>query len=653
MNKKITFLFAISMSFQLFYCQENSAHCSKRTKAHNVNLKSNTLSIAQIAQTEKYDVNYYNLNLNMTNTSTYLSGMVRMDAKAKVNLDSALFELFQSFTITEIRVNGIPVNYSRNQSAIKVPVNATQGDYFSIETDYFGTPPTAATNPLGGGGMTYKKSQTWGNRVVWSLSEPFSAYEWFPVKQSLKDKIDSSDVSITVPDTCKAGSNGILVSVDTLGNGLLKFNWKNRHMIDYYLISVSVAKYIEHNYYVQPNGSTDSIFVQNFIYNNPQTLPYFLNDINETGDFLVLFSDLYGLYPYADEKYGHCMAPISGGMEHQTMTTQGFFEKTLTAHELAHQWWGNQVTCASWSDIWVNEGWASYSEYLMLENLYPAEKNQHMLDVHNNVMSQPNGSVWCLDSLNEGRIFSGRLTYDKGAGIIHSMRNIVNDDNLFFEVLNSFQTKYKDSVATGIDFKNELELQTGIDFDPFFEQWYFGEGYPTYALKWNQVGNDLFVKISHITSASNVTPTFTNPLDVRFIRVGLGDTIIRFNINSNNELFVISEIGQITNSISIDPNNWVINQVASILQDNTLGSINLEEESKIEVYPNPTDGVFQILNLNQNAEIKIFNTNGQLLLSKNIAPNDSIDIQEFSMGTYILDISFEENKRRIKLLTIK
>jgi aminopeptidase N len=653
MNKKITFLFAISMSFQLLYSQENSAHCSKRTKAHNVNLKSNTLSIAQIAQTEKYDVNYYNLNLNMTNTSTYLSGMVRMDAKAKVNLDSALFELFQSFTITEIRVNGIPVNYSRNQSAIKVPVNATQGDYFSIETDYFGTPPTAATNPLGGGGMTYKKSQTWGNRVVWSLSEPFSAYEWFPVKQSLKDKIDSSDVSITVPDTCKAGSNGILVSVDTLGNGLLKFNWKNRHMIDYYLISVSVAKYIEHNYYVQPNGSTDSIFVQNFIYNNPQTLPYFLNDINETGDFLVLFSDLYGLYPYADEKYGHCMAPISGGMEHQTMTTQGFFEKTLTAHELAHQWWGNQVTCASWSDIWVNEGWASYSEYLMLENLYPAEKNQHMLDVHNNVMSQPNGSVWCLDSLNEGRIFSGRLTYDKGAGIIHSMRKIVNDDNLFFEVLNSFQTKYKDSVATGIDFKNELELQTGIDFDPFFEQWYFGEGYPTYALKWNQVGNDLFVKISHITSASNVTPTFTNPLEVRFIRVGLGDTIIRFNINSNNELFVISEMGQITNSISIDPNNWVINQVASILQDNTLGSINLEEESKIEVYPNPTDGVFQILNLNQNAEIKIFNTNGQLLLSKNIAPNDSIDIQEFSMGTYILDISFKENKRRIKLLTIK
>lgn len=240
------------------------------------------------------------------------------------------------------------------------------------------------------------------------------------------------------------------------------------------------------------------------------------------------------------------------------MTSQGFFEKTLTAHELAHQWWGNQVTCDSWSDIWVNEGWASYSEYLMLENLYPAEKNQHMLDVHDNVMSQTGGSVWCLDSLNENRIFSGRLTYDKGAGIIHTMRYIVNNDSLFFSTLKQFQQNFKDSVANGIDFKNVLEQTTGIDFDPFFEEWYFGQGYPTYSLRYNQVGEDLFVKITHVGSVPN-TPTFTNPIDVRFVRAGIGDTIIRFDIGSNSELFTISNIGTITTSITIDPNNWVIN----------------------------------------------------------------------------------------------
>ena len=198
-----TYFLSISLFFLAFssQAQENATHCSKRTK-HINSLKSNTLTVSQIAETEKYDVHFYGLNLNMTNTSTYLTGTVEMQAKARVNLDSALFELFPTFTITEIRVNGLPVSYSRSQSALKVPVNVSIGENFTIETDYFGNPPTAATNPLGGGGMTYATSQSWGNHVVWSLSEPFSAYEWFPVKQSLRDKIDSRAVTITVPDTC-------------------------------------------------------------------------------------------------------------------------------------------------------------------------------------------------------------------------------------------------------------------------------------------------------------------------------------------------------------------------------------------------------------------------------------------------------------------
>jgi aminopeptidase N len=633
------------------FSQENSTFCSKRNKHHS-HVKSNSLTVSQIAETEKYDVKYYNLDLNMTNTSTFLSGTVKMGAVARESIDSALFELFNSFTITDIRVNGLSVNYFRNFSAITVPVNVVNGDYFIIETDYYGNPPTAATNPLGGGGMTHKKSQTWGNHVVWSLSEPFSAYEWFPVKQSLKDKIDSSDVSITVPDTCKAGSNGILASVDTVGNGYLKFNWKNRHMIDYYLISVAVAKYVEHNIYAHPSGLNDSILVQNYIYDNPQTLPYFLSEINETSSFIELFSDLYGLYPFADEKYGHCMAPISGGMEHQTMTTQGFFEKTLTSHELAHQWWGDHVTCASWSDIWVNEGWASYSEYLMLENLYPSEKTQHMSNVHNNVMSQTNGSVWCLDSLNEGRIFDGRLTYDKGGGIIHTMRFIVNNDSLFFSILKDFQNIFKDSLATGIDFKNHLEQATGIDFDEFFEQWYFGEGFPTYSLKWKQDGNNLLVNIRHTTSASNVTPLFTNPIDVKFTRQNLSDTVVRFDINSNNELFTINNIGTIGSSITIDPDNWIINKVSSIVQDNSIGISELQNIKDIVLFPNPNNGLFQIQNISEKSEIVLYSMNGQKVYNKIILANEIIDIQNLAIGNYLLEVKITETEKRLKLISI-
>ena len=588
----------------------------------------------------------------MTNLSTALSGTVRMDASANESLDSALYELFSGYTITEIRVNGNAVDYSRNNSAIKVPVIAGQNEIFSIETDYSGTPPTAATNPLGGAGMSQDDSPTWGNDVVWSLSEPFSAYEWFPCKQSLTDKADSSYFFITVPSNLKAGSNGLLEQVVDLGNGFSRYEWKHRHPIDYYLISVSVSSYVEYNVYANPVGAPNPILIQNYIYDNPQTLINFQDDIDETVDFMELFYDLYGPYPFEDEKYGHCMAPFSGGMEHQTMTTQGFFTKGLTTHELGHQWWGDNVTCASWCDIWINEGFASYSEYLMLENLYPNESTGHMEDVHDNIMNQNGGSVWVLDSLNENRIFSGRLTYDKGAAIVHTMRYMVNDDALFFDILRDFQVTFKDSTAYGIDFKEALEEATGIDFNPVFEEWYFGEGYPTYSLLWQQTGEDVILQINHTTSKPNVTATFTNDLDIRFIRPGIGDTIVRFDISGNSNTFTINNIGTIASSISVDPENWIINRIGSIVQSNELGLNEPIMEDEISLHPNPSNGTFQIKNLKNKAEVKVYNLNGKVKKTLQVNPNELININDLNKGTYIIEIELINNIKRLKIISI-
>jgi aminopeptidase N len=576
-----------------------------------------------------------------------------MDASANESLDSALYELFSGYTITEIRVNGNAVDYSRNNSAIKVPVNAGQNEIFSIETDYSGTPPTAATNPLGGAGMSQDDSPTWGNEVVWSLSEPFSAYEWFPCKQSLTDKADSSFFYITVPSNLKAGSNGLLEQVVDLGNGFSRYEWKHRHPIDYYLISVSVSSYVEYNVYANPAGAPNPILIQNYIYDNPQTLINFQDDIDETVDFMELFYELYGPYPFEDEKYGHCMAPFSGGMEHQTMTTQGFFTKGLTTHELGHQWWGDNVTCASWCDIWINEGFASYSEYLMLENLYPNESTGHMEDVHDNVMNQNGGSVWVLDSLNENRIFSGRLTYDKGAAIVHTMRYMVNDDALFFDILRDFQVAFKDSTANGIDFKEALEDATGIDFNPVFEEWYFGEGYPTYSLLWQQNGEDVLIEINHTCSKPSVTATFTNDLDIRFIRPGIGDTIVRFDVNANSNTFTVSNIGTIASSILIDPENWIINQVGSIVQSNELSFIDPEENNlTLSIYPNPSRGTFQINGLAQKAELTIYDLKGKERKKASVLPNEIIDIKYLGKGSYIIEIQLYNNLKRFKIITI-
>src|SRR6202008_424072 len=194
-------------------------------------------------------------------------------------------------------------------------------------------------------------------------------------------------------------------------------------------------------------------------------------------------STIYGLYPFHDEKYGHCMAPLGGGMEHQTMTTLGFFDFSIVAHEMGHQWWGDNVTCRTWNDIFLNEGFATYTEQLAIEHFDPTNAAANMLQAHNNVMSQLGGSVYNPDTTNVNRIFSSRLSYDKGCAIIHSLRFVINNDTLFFNGLKNFQAQYHHSTASIDDFKISMENFTGMNFGQFFTQWIYGEGYPTFNVK--------------------------------------------------------------------------------------------------------------------------------------------------------------------------
>ena len=148
----------------------------------------------------------------------------------------------------------------------------------------------------------------------------------------------------------------------------LRYEWKSNYPIAYYLISFAVSEYQEYNIYAHPAGmGGDSLLIQNFIYDAPGCLDYYKAGIDETVGMVELFSDLYSLYPFHQEKYGHCLTAIGGGMEHQTMSTMGNFNFGLVAHELGHMWFGDNVTCATWSDIWINEGFATYTDYLARE----------------------------------------------------------------------------------------------------------------------------------------------------------------------------------------------------------------------------------------------------------------------------------------------
>lgn len=639
--KKLVALVSILLIGTSVNAQEGAHHCS-RLKSHSTlnQTRSNTLSLDYIALTEEYDVNFYFLDVNLERTATDISGVVEIHATSIVDvLDTVLFELHDNLTINSILVDGVAnTAFTRVGSSVIIPTGYTNGESFIISVDYGGTPPNAATNPLGGGGMTNGSSGSWGNQVTWTLSEPFSAFEWFPCKQSLTDKADSVYVFVTTDASNMAGSNGILTNVVDLGNGKERYEWKSNYAIDYYLISIAVAEYVEYNVYANPIGATAPILIQNFIYNNPATLPNFQDEIDNTADFLEYFSEIFGMYPFANEKYGHCMAPFGGGMEHQTMTSQGWFEDGLTAHELGHQWWGDNVTCATWADIWLNEGFATYSDYLMVEHFQSAANAFNQMEsTHSNVMSQNGGSVYCLDSLNTNRIFSGRLTYDKGAAIVHTLRFLVNDDPTFFTILKTYQTTFTDSTARVNDFKLIAETISGLDLTDFFNEWYYGEGFPTYSAEWNKIDDNVIIELSQTSSMASVTPLFTNDIEIKVTGTnGLEETQI-FSVDGSTVNLSLPFTEDVA-SIEIDPNNWILNEMGTVTENSGLVSIS-ENTVEIKVYPNPVVNELFISNSTELEEALLFDVKGQMIKSYKLVNGlNSVSVKDLSKGTYILKI---------------
>jgi aminopeptidase N len=335
------------------------------------------------------------------------------------------------------------------------------------------------------------------------------------------------------------------------------------------------------------------------------------------------------------------MAPFGGGMEHQTMTSQGTFNANLTAHELGHQWFGNHVTCGSWADIWVNEGFATYSEYLMNERLYPAQAATVMNSEHTAAMQQANGAIWILDSLNSTRIFSSRLSYSKGAAFIHTLRYLVNNDSLFFNALREYQIRFADSTAIGTDVKKVLEDIGGVNLDEAFEQWYYGEGYPTYSLRWNTGNNNLYLKLSQTVSAPGITPLFTTPLQIRFSRPGRPDTIIRFPITSATEFILVPGISSVSGTPVLDPSNYIINKTTLVQKDPTLVVTKNEAlevpKPDVVILSTSEDGRFLLQsNGRESWEYAVLDTRGRLVGSGCLDQCQELNLSNCLSGVYLV-----------------
>jgi aminopeptidase N len=583
-----------------------------------------------------HDINviHHAFHWNIDPAVSAISGHVETTFIVNQNSVSILrFELNTAMTVDSVIYNGQQVNFADSSSYILniyLPQSLSQGQQAMVDIHYHG-------NPAAGGAFgAFVQTVHAGKPIIWTLSEPYGAREWWPAKNDLSDKIDSMDAYITTPYGNKAACNGVLVSTTDNGTGLVH-HWKHRHPIAAYLVAVAVTNYASYSDWAVINN--DSIEILNYVY--PEDSATFAQQSPGVINSMQLFTDLFIDYPFKDEKYGHAQFGWGGGMEHQTMSFMANFSHSLMAHELAHQWFGDMVTLGSWQDIWLNEGFATYLTGLTYEHNFPNHtywedwKSQKIA----HVTSDPFGSVWVDDTTSASRIFSSRLSYSKGALLLHMLRYKVGDSAFFAGVnnyLNDPQIAY--GYARTSDLQHYLEQSSGMNLTEFLNDWFYGQGYPIYQIDVSQSWQGSFDVIINQTPAHSSVSFFEMPVPIHFYGPNI-DTIIRFENTSNNQQFQF-QLGQYVDSVAFDPEMWLCARGTVDFSVGIADNDNVYEPFKL--FPNPVHEQLIITSGHRgDVVIEIYSAQGRLIKTEIVTKFENSHITNLNLlqsGMYFVNI---------------
>jgi len=592
-----------------------------------------------------YNVKYYRCEWEVNPSVRYIKGAVTIYFTMISPSATIQVDLMNQLVTDSVKQRGVLLSkqHLSNVLTVTLPSTLNAGVTDSVTIYYQGVPPN---NGFG----SFETTTHAGVPVMWSLSEPYGSRDWWPCKNGLDDKADSIDIWVTCPVAYRSASNGMLQSETLVSGGTKRLAWwKHRYPIASYLVCFSVTNFAVFNNSVQLGAV--NMPMQTYCY--PESMASFQGGTQNVLNALQLFHDQFGEYPFIKEKYGHVQFLWGGGMEHQTNSFVVSINEGLIVHELAHQWFGDKLTCGSWEDIWLNEGFATHLTSFYMERKYPASTITNRKNEISDITASPGGSVWVDDTTNVGRIFSWRLSYLKGSHLVYMLRWKLGDSAFFKGIRNYLKDPaLVYGFAKTTDLQRNLEQASGQNLTEFFKDWFKGQGYPSYNVQWSQIGsNHVKVKMNQVTSHASVD-FFEMPVALKFKNALQEKTIVLDN-TVRGETF-IRDIGFVADTVYVDPEYWLItkNNTTQKIADPSTGS------NSIQVYPNPIGDRFTIYLSKINAsaaDIILYNELGQRVYARTVGLLNGSEYLEIpsahlARGVYTLRIMAGKELKFVKKL---
>ena len=492
-----------------------------------------------------YDVVDYDLVLDLNLTTHILTGSVGITAEV-LGASIAVMELdlWTGMVVSSVTSGGVGTTFSHGSNLLTVDLDQTYttGQTVTVVVNYSGNP---GNGPQGAWGWDSNA----GMDMIWTLSEPYGAADWWPCKNVNTDKPETVTLAVTVPDNgLIVASNGLLTS--DVDNGATRtFTWHTDYPIATYLVSLAIHPYTVWTQDYTPMGGGGPMLVQHFVF--PGDFAASQPNFSLVVPMITALRDYYGEYPFVNEKYGHAMFTWGGGMEHQTLTSIGGWWEDVVSHELGHMWWGDQITCEDFGHIWLNEGFATWTEAVWKELTEGVDVYRQYMD---GAAYYGSGTIIVEDPYNDN-IFSTNLSYNKASWVVHMLRGVLGDTD-FFAGLQLYQATYGGATATTEQFRDIMESVSGKDLDQYFQQWIYGEYFPHYSLGWSQAGSTVTVVVEQIQTNTGL---FTMPIN---LRVTTDQGVQDFWVDNSLALTEYEfEVTGTAEGVAIDPDGWILKRV--------------------------------------------------------------------------------------------